>query len=926
MTTEHKLSDEVQEYQRSVLTELIKRHVNLTDEQLGGALGCDAQEVTYVRNTVHRSTIDAIDTPITWDYVIAFNVGAEEKEFINPKDKTQTMPLRQYNGQIFYDFKQRLENARLSVREYRSSDNEKMFLIIGLTEKNLKQWADDRDTDLITDPKGAVLAGRDKTFPLANRTRLDENEDEKTHTISMENWKDLYVQYNPRADIKIYKRHQRVRGKDDQMTIFDEKTRLRIIYEAIVADQNEGGAEIKIENFLFNKKHPLIAVFPLHDAQVQDHLEKIWRKPICPPKVLFWAPLDEVRDYFGEPVGFYFAFLQFYLRWLLAPAVVGIIFFTIQLISGTIDAPGVFICSFFIIFWSVAFVDFWARQEARFRLRWGMTKFQQKAVARPQFNGEWKHDAVTGLWAEQYSFIARGCKMTSIFSGVFFYLLIVVTFVIFVLSGKDSAPDNTLLKIAYGVLNGVMIFIFDFVYKRLAHLGNEWENHRTQQDYENALIQKSFFFKFFNSFSTLFYLAFVRPSVLGTYYYLRYYSGVNDSGSESCFCEDTYVVDAYCNQVCDASSCTGAASCYSTYTDCTTNADVTADAPAGCELSNDEWAYCVTGYDTYGGSSVAATCPDTDGGVELQVLVNEQIMSDLRVQLTTLFLSAIIIQNSLEVGIPFLVDYIKDCTREKKQLKAGGEVLERSEPEEQMDFAPYLNTIDDMAELMVQFGYVTLFVMALPITPVLAILNNVFEMKVDAHNLIRQSQRPHPNGSYGLGTWNSVLQLFSLAAVGTNVALIVWRTELVTTVVAIIVSFQDDDDDTDANTYKWIFFSVMSVIIAVIVAVEKYLIPDVPLAVESAIERQTLVEAVLVLGANIDNDNDEPPDQGEDDIFPFDSNLTSVDVSSLKLIPPTNLHLGGDATDDAVQVVSSSAGGGDAGDAGQTGTTDEYKE
>ena len=72
----------------------------------------------------------------------------------------------------------------------------------------------------------------------------------------------------------------------------------------------------------------------------------------------------------------------------------------------------------------------------------------------------------------------------------------------------------------------------------------------------------------------------------------------------------------------------------------------------------------------------------------------------------------------------------------------------------------YANSIDDMSEMIIQFGYVTLFVMAFPLTPLLAIVNNVFEMKVDAVNLVKSSQRPDPNGSYGLGTWNEVLGSF----------------------------------------------------------------------------------------------------------------------------------------------------------------------
>jgi hypothetical protein len=38
---------------------------------------------------------------------------------------------------------------------------------------------------------------------------------------------------------------------------------------------------------------------------------------------------------------------------------------------------------------------------------------------------------------------------------------------------------------------------------------NNWENHRTESEYEDALIAKLFFFQFVNSYSSCFYIAFI---------------------------------------------------------------------------------------------------------------------------------------------------------------------------------------------------------------------------------------------------------------------------------------------------------------------------------------------------------------------------------------------------------------------------------
>merc|ERR1711971_31561 len=131
---------------------------------------------------------------------------------------------------------------------------------------------------------------------------------------------------------------------------------------------------------------------------------------------------------------------------------------------------------------------------------------------------------------------------------------------------------------------------------------------------------------------------------------------------------------------------------------------------------------------------------------------------------------------------------------------------EKSEAEVQMEKERYSNTIDDMSEMVVQFGYVTLFVMAFPLIPLLAIINNIFELKVDATNLVISSQRPSPNGSDGLGTWNDVLALFSILSVGTNALLITSRTNLLSAIIS-----------DSGEVVKLYFFCGFSVFLGVVV-------------------------------------------------------------------------------------------------------------
>jgi len=81
------------------------------------------------------------------------------------------------------------------------------------------------------------------------------------------------------------------------------------------------------------------------------------------------------------------------------------------------------------------------------------------------------------------------------------------------------------------------------------------------------------------------------------------------------------------------------------------------------------------------------------------------------------------------------------------------------------------------------------------------------------------------------------------------------------------------------------FFSVVSVILALLISFEKYLIPDVPLEVEQAIARQENIEGVLVKGQRIDSDREEPPGEDENTYVDFNPSEEFIDVETLPDLP-----------------------------------------
>jgi hypothetical protein len=107
-------------------------------------------------------------------------------------------------------------------------------------------------------------------------------------------------------------------------------------------------------------------------------------------------------------------------------------------------------------------------------------------------------------------------------------------------------------------------------------------------------------------------------------------------------------------------------------------------------------------------------------------------------------------------------------------VKSGQAVsVEKPDYEAQSAYYKFEGTLDEYAELVIQFGYITLFAAAFPLAPLLArilqhlsleivlqyhlltykVLNNLVEIRTDSWKLLSEFQRPDYRGSQGLGEY-----------------------------------------------------------------------------------------------------------------------------------------------------------------------------
>ncbi len=84
--------------------------------------------------------------------------------------------------------------------------------------------------------------------------------------------------------------------------------------------------------------------------------------------------------------------------------------------------------------------------------------------------------------------------------STFITAVVVATLGIFVFRTVVQSVQQTFGGVAAGVLNAVSIMVFGMAYRNVAKRLTDWENHRTESDYENNLILKNFVFQFVNSY------------------------------------------------------------------------------------------------------------------------------------------------------------------------------------------------------------------------------------------------------------------------------------------------------------------------------------------------------------------------------------------------------------------------------------------
>jgi hypothetical protein len=247
-----------------------------------------------------------------------------------------------------------------------------------------------------------------------------------------------------------------------------------------------------------------------------------------------YQPIEEIRDYFGDEIALYSAWLGAYIQALGMSSVFGIGTMILQPIFGGVDNnPGTLAYSVYVGLWSITFLSAWARRENELRFLWGTKELSSQEEVRLQFVGEIVYNADTGRTHKEPT--SQAVQLAKrLFSIV--VVLVMIMFTIFsataamsirylgdktesgsMSSAGEDGPmtledifEAQKFKVLSSVVNLTIIVSYGLGFEIVAELLNKFENHRTESQYANALVAKNFCFEFVNNYFILFYIAYMR--------------------------------------------------------------------------------------------------------------------------------------------------------------------------------------------------------------------------------------------------------------------------------------------------------------------------------------------------------------------------------------------------------------------------------
>ncbi|XP_045615890.1 anoctamin-4 isoform X2 [Procambarus clarkii] len=149
---------------------------------------------------------------------------------------------------------------------------------------------------------------------------------------------------------------------------------------------------------------------------------------------------------------------------------------------------------------------------------------------------------------------------------------------------------------------------------------------------------------------------------------------------------------------------------------------------------------------------------------------------ELFVQLAIIMVGKQLLSNILEIFWPIMRVWWNKHRGHDNQLSES-----YTRWEQDYDLSPYtrLSLFNEYLEMVIQYGFVTIFVAAFPLAPLFALLNNFIEIRLDAYKYLTQCRRPRAERVQDIGIWFSILKGITYFSVFTNAMVISYTSDFI---------------------------------------------------------------------------------------------------------------------------------------------------
>ncbi|XP_030644086.1 anoctamin-1 [Chanos chanos] len=576
----------------------------------------------------------------------------------------------------------------------------------------------------------------------------------------------------------------------DRDSFFDSKTRSSIVFEVLKRTKcTKAKYSMGITSLLGSGVY--MAAYPLHDGDIDgENVEPNDRKLLYEEWASYsvfykYQPIGLIRKYFGEKIGLYFAWLGVYTQMLIPASLVGVIVFLYGCVTVDDDIPSMEICdtrknitmcplcdracsywnlstacgtarashlfdnpatvffSIFMALWAAFFMEHWKRRQMRLNYEWDLTGFEEEEEAQkdhPRAEYEFRvmqksmkkehksqkkpseiGEEPTNKWKQTVQTALAGLKLTEKEK----------------LTCKDRFPaymtNIVLMLLMIGVTFAIVfgVILYRISTKAALHMSS---NPTTRS---NVRLTVKATAAIINLVVIL-----ILDEVYGAV--ARWLTVLEVPKTDKSF-EERLIFKTFILKFVNAFT------------------PIIYIAFFRGRLVGRPGSYLYV-FESY----------------RMEECAHGGCLMELCIQLSITMLGKQLIQNNLfEIGIPKLkklIRYIKS-KRASFQEEECDKKLQRYETDYFLE--PFAGLTPEYMEMIIQFGFVTLFVASFPLAPLFALLNNIIEIRLDAKKFVAELRRPVAARAKDIGIWYNILRGVAKVAVIVNAFVISFTSDFI---------------------------------------------------------------------------------------------------------------------------------------------------